>query len=260
MYLVNLDAGSVYNISVPAHPQLAGSFPAAAGIALSGNYAYLPIVHGSTRPDGLMVCDFSNPAAVTTAAFVTMTNTPEKLLVAGNNLYARASDKAGIFCWIFDISSRTNPVHLQTIWESGLNAAVAGNYLYLSGFSHLEVYDVSNPTNPPLAGWSLFNRYGSPGELLTGLNHAYEGAGFGITVYSLGNPARPELKIEKNASATSAVLSWPTPAAAFIVQQTPDLTAPNWLTVTDRSLVVGGRNQIAVPAPPARMFYRLVLE
>jgi hypothetical protein len=61
-------------------------------------------------------------------------------------------------------------------------------------------------------------------------------------------------------STNTVVLSWPTPAAAFAVQQSPSLSPANWLTVTDRSFVVVGRNQVVLPAPSGTRFYRLVSE
>jgi hypothetical protein len=85
------------------------------------------------------------------------------------------------------------------------------------------------------------------------------GLGERIGVYSLGNPATPQLQISATSTNTVA-LSWPAPAAAFAVQQSPSLNSPNWVTVTDRSVVVAGRNQVVLPAPSGTRFYRLVSE
>jgi len=55
----------------------------------------------------------------------------------------------------------------------------------------------------------------------------------------------------------SAVLSWPASATGFTLQQSPDLSNSSWTDVGTGNLV-GGVNQIALPAAAGRAFFRLI--
>jgi len=55
------------------------------------------------------------------------------------------------------------------------------------------------------------------------------------------------------------LLSWATEQTAYVIQQNPDLSPSNWMTVSSMPLTVGQQQQVVVPVPPSgRMFYRLV--
>ncbi len=55
------------------------------------------------------------------------------------------------------------------------------------------------------------------------------------------------------------VLSWPVEGTAYLVQQNPDLSPNNWVTLQNSPITVGQKQQVTVPVPPTgRMFYRLV--
>jgi len=75
-----------------------------------------------------------------------------------------------------------------------------------------------------------------------------------VSVYSV--PAPPRLSIELTATNT-VVVSWPSPSAGFALQQNTDLSTTNWLPVATTPVVVGGENQVTLPATPPRNFFRL---
>jgi hypothetical protein len=56
----------------------------------------------------------------------------------------------------------------------------------------------------------------------------------------------------------TAVLSWPSSATGFVLQQTSSLPAASWVTVTNAVNATNGFNQVAVPATSAAQFYRLL--
>ena len=60
------------------------------------------------------------------------------------------------------------------------------------------------------------------------------------------------------ATTNAILLSWPLEVTTYAVQQSLDLSPTNWVTLTNTPLVVGSQNEVTVPNPPARMFYRLV--
>ena len=57
--------------------------------------------------------------------------------------------------------------------------------------------------------------------------------------------------------ANSVLLSWPTNATGFLLQQTRDLTAPIWTDVTNAPLVADSMNEVMLPRGPDRAFFRL---
>ena len=66
---------------------------------------------------------------------------------------------------------------------------------------------------------------------------------------------RPELAIRS--SGGQVVVSWPTPAPRFFLQESVDLAAGNWVDVTTPVVSWGGENSVTV-TPGARRFYRLM--
>lgn len=53
------------------------------------------------------------------------------------------------------------------------------------------------------------------------------------------------------------ILTWPWPSRCFILQQTADLTNPNWIASPYQVNVVGNQNQVVVPAQAGNLFFRL---
>jgi len=62
-------------------------------------------------------------------------------------------------------------------------------------------------------------------------------------------------------AAEGIALSWPAQTArSFVVQNNYDLTATNWLDVTNTPIVISNRNQVILPRSATRAFYRLKLQ
>ncbi len=60
------------------------------------------------------------------------------------------------------------------------------------------------------------------------------------------------------ASGSQLTLSWPAPSGQYVLQQTSDLAATNWLPITNALTVTNYRNQVVLPAPASgNVFYRL---
>ena len=58
-------------------------------------------------------------------------------------------------------------------------------------------------------------------------------------------------------SSTNILLQWPSPPAAFTLQQNTNLAGTNWLAVTAPSVFTNGLNQTILSATNTRQFYRL---
>ena len=69
-------------------------------------------------------------------------------------------------------------------------------------------------------------------------------------------PPAPLLSIQPT-STNAVVLSWPASSTGYTLQQTSDLTAADWASVTNKPAVVNGHNQVIVSTPAAMQFYRL---
>jgi hypothetical protein len=55
------------------------------------------------------------------------------------------------------------------------------------------------------------------------------------------------------------VLSWQVQQTAYVVQQNPDLSMTNWITLSNTPVTIGQEQQVVLPVPPTgRMFYRLI--
>ena len=67
----------------------------------------------------------------------------------------------------------------------------------------------------------------------------------------------PQLRLGL-ASTNEIVFSWPVSAAPFALEESSDLTATNWTTVTIAPTVIGEENQVMLNRPPGNRFYRLL--
>lgn len=56
----------------------------------------------------------------------------------------------------------------------------------------------------------------------------------------------------------AALVSWPTQAAGFVLQQNPFLTMTNWVDATNTVSVAGTNNQVLIPLAPGNHFFRLI--
>jgi len=68
----------------------------------------------------------------------------------------------------------------------------------------------------------------------------------------------PHLSLQLT-GANTALLSWPSTAGGFVLQQNADLSTANWVTVAQPVNQANGQNQVVVPAPDGPLFFRLVV-
>lgn len=59
-------------------------------------------------------------------------------------------------------------------------------------------------------------------------------------------------------AAGNLLISWPYAAPGFSLQQNPNLTTSNWVTVTNAAILTNSLNQVTIPAT-TNMYYRLAL-
>src|SRR5439155_6199030 len=202
---------TIYNVSNPTNPVLAGELPAASSVAVVDHYVYLAM--NFTNTDGLGVYDISDVANPTMVTFVSSLwpygftvfrpNILAKIVVAGNSLFATAYGWHYSTICLFDISNRTNPLFVNRLvgqfvvspaFPEHRLIAVSGNYLYSVGES-LTVYDVSDLANAYTVA-SLEMPSGAYGyALAVRRNYAYTVQYGQIGVFSLGSPTPPPLEI-----------------------------------------------------------------
>jgi hypothetical protein len=246
----------IYDISNPANPVNvvyfnSGRLNPIYSIAIAKPYAYL-------AGNSLVVCDVSDPSNPTLP--------PQNdagggydIALSGNFAYLATGDTN--YMSICDISNPTNQIVIPNYANAVGNCVVVwGNYTFTSGTMGLRITDISNPRNAKL----VFNSnpyydaytpsYQQNHMVAVSGDYAYQGTTQGLLVYSLGITDPP---LSVSATSTNVLLCWATPTGAFLVQQNPDLNPAHWTTLTNTSVVVGSQNQVTIPKPPGRMFYRL---
>ena len=110
------------------------------------------------------------------------------------------------------------------------------------GVSTGDVYSVSGTIGQPHAG------------TLSGGNFTLHG-GF-WSVLAVQSPGAPFLSVRLSATNT-VLVSWPTPATGFELQQNPDLTTTNWTNVGLTPADVGADKQVILAPPVGHRFFRL---
>ena len=82
----------------------------------------------------------------------------------------------------------------------------------------------------------------------------------GGTIYTAQSSPAPILNIAPSNTGTGVHLSWIVPSIPLMLQQNPDLTSTNWTAVLAEPSLNYNRleNEVCVPAPPGRNFYRLI--
>jgi hypothetical protein len=253
------DGLRVYNVSTPSNPVNVGHINNggyANAVAVSGNYAYL-----ANDTDGLRIYNIANPSNPVNVGHTYNGGSANSLVVSGNYLYlANGSDGLRIY----NISNPTNAISVGETNNGGFaeDVAVSGSYAYLANYTDgLRVYNVSNPANPLNVGNAVEpSGLGAAYGITVSGNYAFLANGDdGLRIYSITFPTNgPLLQIASGANRT-ALLSWPAPSAGFVLQQTTNLTSPNWTTVILIPTVAGSSNMVTVPMSATRMFYRLTL-
>ena len=105
--------------------------------------------------------------------------------------------------------------------------------------------------------YSLSGTIGQPDAgKLAGGSYDLRGGFWGV-VLAIQTPGAPFLSIA--CSNNSVVVSWPMPAAGFVLDATPTLTGspPFWMQVTFPYQTNATQIYITVPAPTGNKFYRL---
>jgi hypothetical protein len=81
---------------------------------------------------------------------------------------------------------------------------------------------------------------------------------FTIFVNPLPPPPRLSIALSSGVGVTTnVVLSWPTNAAGFGLQQNSNLATANWQTVTNTPTITNGLDQVTLPATPPNNFFQL---
>jgi hypothetical protein len=92
------------------------------------------------------------------------------------------------------------------------------------------------------------------GGAMSGGNYSLTG-GFWSLISVVQTPGAPTLTITHSGS--NVIVSWPSPATGFVLQQNGDLSAANWttsgFTVSSNSTTMS----ITIPSPTGNLFFRL---
>jgi hypothetical protein len=106
---------------------------------------------------------------------------------------------------------------------------------------------------------AVYSISGTVGQADTG---AMEGGdfslmgGFWAVIGLVQEPGSPRLTINQSGPATF-VLSWAYPSTGFALQQSSDLSATNWASVTNAAALVGDQWQVTWSPLAGRNFFRL---
>jgi hypothetical protein len=76
--------------------------------------------------------------------------------------------------------------------------------------------------------------------------------------YSNFGPTLPIPQLQIQVAGTNALLSWPTNASGFSLQQALTLTGGSWKPVTNAPVQSGSANQVTLPLAGSAAFYRLI--
>jgi hypothetical protein len=132
---------------------------------------------------------------------------------------------------------------------TGVSVALSDRYAYLASSEGLRVINIANPTNLIAAGQASTNFGGKGMGVAVSGHYVYLANGTdGLRVFAI----QPALGVSL-ATGTGLTFSWPA-QSSFAVQQTTNLSNPNWVTLTN--LATNG--QLTLPPPASTMFYRLV--
>ena len=231
-YVANNSNGlQIVNVTNPASMSLVGnydlpSFGIANTLDVSGNYVYLAYMVG-----GFKVVDVSTPSNPQGVSSQNQLANVSEIAAAGNLLYTiqlnhpnalrlyAASDPfnltqfgaytqcvaltdivfsgthaylGGLGLRVMDISNPTQPyVAGYLSVGSAQDIELVGSYAYLARSSNILIVDVSNPTTPTALG--SVNTTSYPREIdITG-THAFVANAFGMAVVNISNPMAPTL-------------------------------------------------------------------
>jgi hypothetical protein len=144
----------VANISDPAHPSLAGSYPTTDGashVTIAGHYAYL-----SESNTGVRILDISDPKALVSVGFYNLPASgypyANGVAISGNYAFLAAGN---VGLHILDVTHPGTPSKAgdaQTDMGFVEDVKVVGKYAYVAGYQGVFIFDITNPTHPVKAG------------------------------------------------------------------------------------------------------------
>lgn len=165
-----------------------------------------------------------------------MAKAQTRITVPHWSLKLAASLVLGCWCQVLPVCPRANAQSYSIDWYK-----VAGG----GGTSTGAVYSVSGTIGQHDAGGPM-----------TGGNYSLLSSGFWSLLSVTQTPGAPLLAITRTATNT-AIISWPSTATGFSLQQNTDLSTPNWVTPAETVNNNGTVNFIIVGAPTGKRFYRL---
>ena len=219
-------------------------------LAVTSNYL---VVAGGT--EWVNIGAFSN-GIYTNLAFTNISSNADYnatgVAIAGQYVFVANSSAAPLESYYISPSGKVTKAGQITYPASpttGVSVALSGSYAYLVSSEGLRVINIAKPTNLVAAGQASTN-YGAKGMgVAVSGGYAYLANGTdGLRVFAI----QPVLGVSL-VTATGLTFSWPA-QGAFALQQTTDLSNPNWVTVTN----VPANGQVTLPPPATTMYYRLL--
>jgi len=150
-YVTGYEFMSVIDVADPTMPQIVGSVRTcgAAGVAISGNYAY---VSGGGNCGDLVVVDIADPTNPQVVGSADLPGEVRDVKISGNYLYVVDGPPGGL--QIFDISDSGS---LQLVGSivvpfGAHSVALDGAYAYVTDGADLQVVDIADPADPQIIG------------------------------------------------------------------------------------------------------------
>jgi hypothetical protein len=185
-YLQAGTALQVLDISNPANPFLAGTFPVGGSFAFSSNY--LCVAAGTN----LLMLSAANPTNLVQVGQLPVS--ANKVIVDGRYAYAISSSIASSPVTVIDIQDPANPQKASWYDLSGWTGGIAkkGNYLFVANDnSDLLILDVSTPLNPKFVSNIYLDSF--PRDVAIYGNYALVACyWWGLSVVDVTDPTHPK--------------------------------------------------------------------
>jgi hypothetical protein len=136
-----------------------------------------------------------------------------------------------------------------------LDAALSGNYVYLTGSSpKFQVIDVNSPTNPVFVAG--YNTSGPALGVTAADNYAFVADGYdGLKILWVGAPQ--DVRLTAQRVANQILLGWPVSASGYVLESALSLSLPQWQSVNGTPQVQSNSYVLNLPATNAASFFRL---
>jgi len=176
---------TIFNISDPTNPVLIGSsgpwYFDPDDIAVCGEFVYFIAIYS-----GLYVVDISDPANPMLVSSDPQIRSPHGIEVAGNYAYV-----SGDSFHVLDVSTPSHPLAIGTCEAAAGHLALddSCHYAYVAGIDGLQIIDITDPTQPALAGY-FDTQCGEAGGIALSGDHAFVSVGsWGFQVINVADPA-----------------------------------------------------------------------